>query len=64
MENKNKNKWLTVIGVIWKNKKNTLYKCYWNDGTVDIMTLAELYFNYKNTSELNNLLRIEERDSE
>ncbi|AXF96082.1 hypothetical protein [Spiroplasma phoeniceum] len=53
-----KNAWLTFIGINWKNVKIKKYKCYWKDNSIEIFTLSELYFNFKNTSELNNLLRV------
>ncbi|WP_424525686.1 hypothetical protein [Spiroplasma endosymbiont of Glossina fuscipes fuscipes] len=53
-----KNAWLTFISVNWNKCKDKKYKCYWKDNSIDILTLSELYFNFKNTSELNNLLRL------
>ncbi|WFG97088.1 hypothetical protein M1771_03530 [Spiroplasma citri] len=59
-----KNAWLTFIGVNWNKCKNKKYKCYWKDNSIDILTLSELYFNFSNTSELNNLLIIKEIEEE
>ncbi|AXF96321.1 hypothetical protein [Spiroplasma phoeniceum] len=53
-----KNAWLTFIGINWKKCKDKKYKCYWKDNSIEIFTLSELYFNFKNTSKLNNLLRV------
>ncbi|WP_342265892.1 hypothetical protein [Spiroplasma endosymbiont of Villa modesta] len=55
-----KNAWLTFISANWHKCKNKKYKCYWKDNSIDIFTLLELYFNFSNTCELNNLTRIKE----
>lgn len=58
-----KNAWLTFISVNWEKCKDQKYTCYWNNNSIDIWTLSELYYIFSKTSELNNLLRVKELES-